>query len=638
MPGDRPGLLVGLEVHQQLSAPTKLFCNCPITKTEEFPFSFERRLRPAQSETGRLDPAAVFEFSRDKPNLYLWSPESSCLVDADEEPPRQVSREVVETGLMVAAALGSGVVDEAHVMRKIVIDGSNTTGFQRTAVLGFGGSLMVDGTKVGVQSITLEEDAARIMGEDERSRIFGLDRLGVPLIEVALDPVSGTPEFVGHVALNLGRVLRSTGRVARGLGTIRQDLNISLDGGAVVEVKGVQKLNLVAKVVAYEASRQRALMEVAKKLVGRGAKVKCAVKEVTRIVPWGGSEVLSKAVGEGGKVDCVTATGLSGLLGWEPAPGFRLGREAAEVARAHSLGGIVHSDEFRKRGISEGEERALREYCGAAEDTALVLVAGEPDRAERGAAAVASRLELAPDGVPAETRGATRDGETVYMRPRPGAQRMYPETDVPLITLPKELLSAAADSVGEPWEDTVKRYTNSFRLSRDLALRLYDSDSAPVFEALARELMVEPSVIASILVEMPPRLLREGVPEDAMNEARLVELLRAIDSGAVAKEAAPDILRALGAGKAKTVAEAVGSLELSRMGESEVSSLVDRLVRSSSKLISERRESALSPLMGELMSEVRGRADGALVSRLLKERLERALKAPRGRQSSKALR
>ncbi len=55
------GLLVGLEIHQQLACSTKLFCACPPAKSEELPYSFERRLRPAQSETGRLDPAAVFE-------------------------------------------------------------------------------------------------------------------------------------------------------------------------------------------------------------------------------------------------------------------------------------------------------------------------------------------------------------------------------------------------------------------------------------------------------------------------------------------------------------------------------------------------------------------------------------------------
>jgi len=60
-----------------------------------------------------------------------------------------MSREALESALMVALLLGSNVVDEVHVMRKIVIDGSNTTGFQRTSVLGLGGRLEVDGVRVG---------------------------------------------------------------------------------------------------------------------------------------------------------------------------------------------------------------------------------------------------------------------------------------------------------------------------------------------------------------------------------------------------------------------------------------------------------------------------------------------------------
>jgi glutamyl-tRNA(Gln) amidotransferase subunit E len=176
------GLSVGLEIHQQLLSKTKLFCACPPGKSEELPYSFERRLRPSQSELGRIDPAAVFEFSKGKSNVYLWSPETSCLVEADEEPPHPVNAETLDAALLVAMMLGSNVVDEVHVMRKIVIDGSNTGGFQRTAVVALGGVLEVGKVQVGVQSVTLEEDAARILGEDGASRRFALDRLGVPLV------------------------------------------------------------------------------------------------------------------------------------------------------------------------------------------------------------------------------------------------------------------------------------------------------------------------------------------------------------------------------------------------------------------------------------------------------------------------
>ena len=180
------------------------------------PFSFERRLRPSQSELGRIDPAAIFEFNKGKVNTYRWNPESSCLVDADEEPPHPLSSAALETTLVISLMLEAKVVEEIHVMRKLVIDGSDAAGFQRTAVVALGGRLMFDGKSVGVQSITVEEDRVQVLGEDSKSRQFALDRLGVPLVEMALDPMAGYPQDVESAALQLGRALRATGMVARG--------------------------------------------------------------------------------------------------------------------------------------------------------------------------------------------------------------------------------------------------------------------------------------------------------------------------------------------------------------------------------------------------------------------------------------
>jgi glutamyl-tRNA(Gln) amidotransferase subunit E len=618
-------LLVGLEVHQQLAVPTKLFCACPPVKTEEFPYHFERRLRPSHSETGKLDPAALFEYSKGRSNKYFWSPESSCLVEADEEPPHPMSREGLEAALTVGTVLGSHLVDEVHVMRKIVIDGSNTGGFQRTAVVGLGGSMEVDGSRVGVQSVTLEEDAARIIGEDQESRHFALDRLGVALVEVSLDPVPGDPEHVGRVALHLGRLLRSTGKVARGLGTIRQDLNVSFEGGEVVEVKGVQKLNLLPKVVEYERRRQRMLVRVADRLRQKGVKkVRCRHRDVTPLLAATSSVVVRRAVEEGGSVVCIAAEGLSGVLGWEPEPGVRLGREVAEVARANSLGGVLHSDEFERQGITKAEEDALASALGAGKDTALVLVAGRAAEVDRVVPLIEARLAAAPHGVPAETRAATESGETRYMRPRPGAQRMYPETDIQDIVISDATKRALLRGAPEPWTATVERLQSRYSLSRDLALKVYDSESAADFERLAARLSLEPSFIASVLVDVPARLQREGVPEAELELGALVAALEAVDAGRVAKEAVPDVLRA-SAEKGTSVDEAIRALGLDAVPEAEVERVVRSVVAREAKLVAERGEGAFSPLMGAAMRELRGRADGSMVAKALKKELGRAL-------------
>ena len=152
-------LKVGFEIHQQLATKGKLFCNCSCEEANEYDnsFVFVRRLRPTQSELGAYDPAAMFEFSKMHTVEYRAPPSSSCLVEADEEPPHEINRDALETAMIFSLALHSKVMDEIHVMRKIVIDGSNTTGFQRTMLVASGGYFDVAGKRVGVQSICLEK-------------------------------------------------------------------------------------------------------------------------------------------------------------------------------------------------------------------------------------------------------------------------------------------------------------------------------------------------------------------------------------------------------------------------------------------------------------------------------------------------
>ncbi len=596
-------LRVGLEIHQQLATSTKLFCPCPITKSEELPLSFERRLRPTQSELGQIDPAAVFEFNKGRINLYRWNPESSCLVEADEEPPHAPSSEAIETAVLIAEMLGANPVDEVHVMRKIVIDGSNTSGFQRTAIIALGGSLPVGDFVVGVQMITVEEDSSRLLKEGPEAREYALDRLGVPLVEIALDHIVGVPERVEAVALSLGRSLRSTGRVARGQGTIRQDLNISLLGGQVVEVKGVQKLNLIAKVVRYEATRQMGLVKIADEIKKRGiSEVACTAEDATAAMKATASPVLKRLLQKGGAVTCVSIAAFAGLLGFEPFPGIRLGKELAEIARSNGLGGVIHSDEFSKQGLTEDDAAALRALTGSDSRAGLVLVAGDsPDRVETVAALVVERVKRAPVGVLGETRAATEEGETRYQRPRPGAARMYPETDIPEIVVTEEWKREVRKLLPVPWKEKVTGYSLRYSLSEEAALQLYDSDNSRLFEEVAAKLKLEPSVIASILVEIPVRLSREGIDESKLTDEALSSVLAAVDGGRFAKEAAIDVLRSIGRGESRDVDEAVQKLGLTGMSDQELAKIIGGVLRRNKELIDEKGDRAFRVLMGEVM-------------------------------------
>jgi len=283
------GLMVGLELHQQLNTQRKLFCHCPtVIRDDEPEGSFVRRLRPTQSEMGEIDPAALFEFQRKKRFCYEYYNDTTCLVEADEEPPHDLSEEAIDICLTMATFLKSRPVDEIHPMRKIVIDGSNTTGFQRTTIIANGGEVIVAKKTIGIQTICLEEDAARKIADDDKNnmRVYRLDRLGIPLIEVATDPDIRTPEEAQEVALALGLLLRSTGSVKRGLGTIRQDVNVSIKGGAIIEIKGFQQLDMLSTLVELEVQRQAKLLEIRDILKTRGISpkdLKSKVVDITNV-------------------------------------------------------------------------------------------------------------------------------------------------------------------------------------------------------------------------------------------------------------------------------------------------------------------------------------------------------------------
>lgn len=210
---------VGLEIHRQLNTEHKLFCMCPTQLTEEPAESrFLRRLRPTQSELGQVDQAALFEFHRGKGIMYEADHETSCLIEMDEEPPSKLNPEAVEVCLTAALLMNARPVDEIHVMRKIVIDGSNTTGFQRTSVVALNGVLTVDGITIPIYQISLEEDAARKTGQTRDTSGYRIDRLGIPLIEVTTAPVLHSPSEVEKVALAIGNVLRATRKVKARIG------------------------------------------------------------------------------------------------------------------------------------------------------------------------------------------------------------------------------------------------------------------------------------------------------------------------------------------------------------------------------------------------------------------------------------
>jgi glutamyl-tRNA(Gln) amidotransferase subunit E len=606
-----------------------LFCNCTTIESNEYPIRFSRKLRITRSELGEFDPSAIFETSKQKTISYLANPESSCLVEQDEEPPHDLEKIAKETVLIISSALKSDIFDEIYVMRKIVIDGSNTSGFQRTMLVSQGGFLEVDGKKIGVQSICLEEDAARLLRDLEDTREYSLDRLGIPLVEIALDPVSGSTEEIRKIALTLGRLLRATKRVSRGLGSIRQDVNVSIEGGGgIVEVKGVQQLDQLEKVIEYEAKRQHGLKIIADKLntlqIERIAK-EGDIKDVSEIFKSCKSKIIQRSLSEGSSIKAIRVKGFAGIFGWEPYPGIRLGKQISEVVRFFGLGGLFHSDELPNYGIEESEINQVRKILETDPSDAYIILSGSEKKIEMAIEPLIKRIDDAKNGVPSETRGATITGETVFLRPRPGSSRMYPETDIPPIIVSNMELENAKNKIPRSWEENILAFQQQYDLNQQLSIQVIDSEYLDIFETICKDTRLSPNFVASVLCGTITNLGRRGMDVGLLKNSDILEAFFLVGEKKIAKESLDIIFESLTSGKSKTVSDAIESNSLNTLADSDLEAILDKLIESSLGIIKEHGSRSIGPLMGLAMKTFRGRVDGQKLNQLLESKINEVL-------------
>lgn len=462
------GFKCGLEVHQQIESH-KLFCSCPSLVNDEHQpdIFFERKLRAAAGETGLVDKAAAYEMEKGKTFQYEACSSSSCLVEFDEEPPHPVNHDALKIALEVALLLHAKPVDEVHFMRKTVVDGSNVSGFQRTALIAVDGYVETSRGKVAVSSVCLEEEAAKKIEIKDDVVRFRLDRLGVALVEVATDASIQDPEHAKETAALLGMILRSTGKVKRGLGTIRQDVNLSITGHPRVELKGFQELRYMPRVIDEEVKRQQK---------------------------------------EGKK-------------------------------------GIAH------------------------------------------------------------VRRVNADGSSDFLRPMPGAARMYPETDIPVIVLSKELLQSIV--LPELLDEKTLRFEKEYGLNSDVARMLVREDV--VFELFLRKYpSLDASFIVQCLVSMPKEIQARFGLEGVLHEKDFEMVFGLLTEKKITKEAVLEILVSL------LKKEKIDLQRYAPVDEREVEEIIRKIVH-------ENKGAPINALMGEAMKQLRGKVDGKKVMELLKK-------------------
>jgi len=595
------GLKSGLEIHQQLEGK-KLFCNCPTIITEDDDYSFEvtRKLRAVVGETGEIDNAAAHEMKKQKKYIYRANPNSCCLVELDEAPPKNINPEAVKTTLQIAKMFNSDVVDEVQIMRKIVINGSNTSGFQRTALVAEGGSFETSEGKIRISSVAVEEDSSKEIEKTSDHTIFNLSRLGIPLIEIATEPDIRSPQQCKEAAEKIGMFLRSTGRVKRGLGTIRQDVNVSIAEGERVEIKGAQDLNMIPTYVEYEVIRQISLLEI-KKDLGNYTLDK-NVYDITKLLEKSQSKIIVSTLKKKGVIKALRMPGFTGFLGRETQPGKRLGSELSDYGKVRAgVGGLFHSDELPKYGITQEEVDAIRKELKCKKSDGFILVADEENKVDNALDAVIYRAELIKNGVLQQVRKANVDGTTSYLRPMPGAARMYPETDtLPITTNLKNI------ELPELIDDKAIRFVKEYSLGKDLARDIAKSGDGEIFEEFFKKYSnIKPAFIAETTFSTPKVLRRKHNVDDSLLTYKDFEnIFNKLNKNEITKDCVEEILIAI------CKKETIDYSKYSPLSNQEL----EKIIKQS---LEENKNLPFNAVIGKIMGKLKGKAEGKIIMGLI---------------------
>ncbi|MGQ9583610.1 MAG: Glu-tRNA(Gln) amidotransferase subunit GatE [Thermoplasmatota archaeon] len=620
----RLGFMCGLEVHHQIRTEQKLFCRCPAVLRRDPPHTrILRHMRPTMSELGVYDGTALMEFKTKKNITYEIYRDTVCTYEFDDTPPFPVNQSAVDIGIHIAMLLNCSIVDELHVSRKQYLDGSIPTGFQRTIIIGVNGWIPYRDRKIGVIQLALEEDACRQVTNLRHDITFKTDRLGIPLVEVVTRPDIRHPDEVPEVANAIGRLLRSTGLVRRGDGSVRQDINVSITGGARVEIKGVPKLAWMTRLTRVEALRQRALLELREELARRGITketFRADIVDCSAAFKGTAFEPIKRALEAGGEALGVRLEGYRGILGHPTQPGKTFASELAGRVRViacieYEPVNILHTDEMPRLGSTEEERRAVLEACSAGPDDVVVLVWGTLQDATTAAQEVRTRALELTLGVPNETRQPLPDGTTDFERILPGPDRMYPDTDSPPYVITKERLGAIARGVGETPDSRMARYT-SLGVPRHVGWRLAIHPRARLFDRLTEELGVEPKFAAHFIVEAMRAMARRGVPVDDVPDGEVLRIFSSYKSGELAREGVEMALAAL-ATRGGSAEERVAELSRGRPDPEELRALVRLAVESARGRLPPGRD-PLSPVMGALMARLRGKVAGAELAEMVR--------------------
>jgi glutamyl-tRNA(Gln) amidotransferase subunit E len=627
------GLKCGLEIHQQLDSKTKLFCRCPneLQGTREPDFTLHREMRPVLGEMGSFDQAMLTEYEKDLDIIYECYNDVICTYEIDETPPFECNQEARKIALEIALLLNSNIVREMHVCRKNYLDGSVPCGFQRTMILGKDGYIMMEnGKKISIDILCLEEDAARLTKTEQKTNYFRLDRLGIPLVEITTKPDIRDPDECKECAERLGLLLWST-KVKKVLGSIRQDVNVSVEDGTRIEIKGVQKLDWIPLLINHEISRQTNLIKIKKELEKRGSTEKAIPSkpiDLSKKLSQSKCDFIAKGIKSGKKLFGLNFKGFKGIFGKELMPNYRFGTEVSSKVKSISgLKGLIHSDEDLKQyGFSDKDITILSQELNSEENDCYILILGKKKDLEKAINVIQNRVKYAFEGVPPETRRALENGNTEFLRELHGGARLYPDTDSQAILNKEEEIKHIADNLPEyPWK-IIEKYSEKYQTEERVIKELIFNNKLSLFNDLIEIYPDDPTLIFTTLLETTTALKRDGKAVKKITDQDYIQIFTLLKEKEIGKEAIEEIMIYKADNPGLTVNEIKKKLGLKKVDMDEVHKILSNIVKKSEKLIKEKKMRAMGPLMGDAMKQLRGKIDGSIISRELKNLVQEKIK------------
>jgi glutamyl-tRNA(Gln) amidotransferase subunit E len=299
-----------------------------------------------------------------------------------------------------------------------------------------------------------------------------------------------------------------------------------------------------------------------------------------------------------------------------------LGKEIGQLVRFFGIGGVFHSDELPNYGINDPYVDKIRKYLELVDVDGFLIIAGEDPKLDYAIDSIIKRIQDATDGVPAETRGVTQDGETIFLRPRPGASRMYPETDIPSISVLPEEIKLARENIPKSWDDSIAEIQKKYNLNSQLSEQIFDSEYMELFEKICENKKNSPNFVASILCSTITNLQRKGFDALLLKPEHITELFELLADDKIPKESLEIIFENIMSGKSDTVSDAIQSTAVTSMSEGELNAILDEIIQKNMELVKELGENAITTLMGIAMKQVRGKASGQTVNVLLRKKIQ----------------